>query len=135
MSKNAKEKYVRNGGNEIHEFMANVPLGKTKIKELFDEGAKLLGLNSADEFYPHSLRAMFITELANNPSVSTLEAQVSARHNNSSSTANYMTRDAVSETNKMAALGMIPNSIAANATTPSEANNMISRGEYFYFFL
>ena len=135
MSKNAKEKYVSNGGNQIHEFMANVPLGKTKIKELFDEGAKLLGLNSADEFYPHSLRAMFITELANNPSVSTLEAQVSARHNNSSSTANYMTRDAVSETNKMAALGMIPNSLVANATTPSEANNMISRGEYFYFFL
>ena len=134
LSKNAKERYVRNGGDAKHEFMANVPLGKTKIKELFDEGAKLLGLQSADDFYPHSLRAMFITELANDPSVSTRKAQVSARHNNSSSTANYMTRDAVSETNKLLALGMIPQSLNANAKESSEENNMVSRGEYFVYF-
>ena len=84
---------------------------------MFDDGAKLLGLSKPDDFYPHSLRAMFITDLANNPSVSAKEAQVSARHHSITSTANYMTRDGLSETNKFVALGMIsndlPNTIAA----------------------
>ena len=81
MSKKQKEKYARDGGCVNHEFQANVPLGKTKIAELFKKGAKLLGLEDPDDFYPHSLRAMFITSLANDFHLSAKEIMSSARHN------------------------------------------------------
>ena len=51
---------------------------------------------------------MFITDLANDPHVSTKEAQISSRHSNPNSTTNYQTRDGLSETNKYVALGIVP---------------------------
>ena len=106
MSKKQKAKYVRDGGCVNHEFQANVPLGKTKIAELFKKGAKLLGLEDPDDFYPHSLRAMFITSLANDPNLSAKELMCSARHNSIASSAAYMVADGESEANKFVALGM-----------------------------
>ena len=135
MCEKSKEKYVRNGGDKKHTFMPNIPLGKTKIKELFDDGAKILGLSKADDFFPHSLRAMFITDLANDPSVSTREAQISARHSSVHSTANYMTRDGLSETNKYMALGMMnQETLDANAAAPSNTKEDTTGGEIFDFF-
>ena len=121
MSNKSKERYVKNGGNKNHAFMPNIPLGKTKIKELFDDGAKILGLSKPNEFFAHSLCAMFITDLANNPHVSTKEAQISARHNNPKSTTNYMTRDGLSETNKYVALGMVTGEVLDKTPTPTTA--------------
>ena len=73
MTEKQKRKYVEDGGDPRHEFQANVHLGKSKIKQLFDEGAEILGLENPADFYPHSLCAMFITGLANNPNVSSKE--------------------------------------------------------------
>ena len=35
MTKKQKERYVKDGGDQKHEFQANVHLGKSKIAELF----------------------------------------------------------------------------------------------------
>ena len=106
MTEQQKKRYVEDGGDSKHEFQANVHLGKTKIKQLFDEGAEILGLENPEDFYPHSLRAMFITELANNPFVSTRELLSSARHASLTSSIAYQTRDGESESNKFKALGI-----------------------------
>ena len=138
MNKSSKERYVKNGGNPTHEFMPNIPLGKTKIKELFDDGAKILGLSKASEFFAHSLRAMFITDLANDPHVSTKEAQISSRHSNPNSTTNYQTRDGLSETNKYVALGILPaEGIEKTATgsASAAAPSSFEPGEFSFFFL
>ena len=136
MSDKSKERYVNNGGNINHAFIPNIPLGKTKIKELFDDGAKILGLSKASEFFAHSLRAMFITDLANDPHVSTKEAQISARHNNPASTTNYQTRDGLSETNKYVALGILPaEGIEKTATgsASAAAPSSFEPGEFSFF--
>ena len=106
MTQKQKKRYVDDGGDPKHEFQPHVCLGKTKIKELFEEGAKILGLDKPEDFHPHSLRAMFITDLANNPGVSKKEILRSARHASISSSLAYQTRDGVSESAKFAALGM-----------------------------
>ena len=138
MSEKSKERYVKNGGNENHALMPNIPLGKTKIKELFDDGAKILGLSKPNEFFAHSLCAMFITNLANDPHVSTKEAQISARHNNLNSTTNYQTRDGLSETNKYVALGIVPAEgieKTATRTAAAAAPSSFEPGELQFFFL
>ena len=108
MTAKQKKRYVDDGGDPLHEFQAHVHLGKQKIKELFVDGAEILGLDSPDDFYPHSLRAMFITDLANSPLVSDKEILCSARHASISSSVAYQTRDGVSESNKFAAIGVPP---------------------------
>ena len=45
--------------------MATMPLGKEYIKKLFKDGAAILGLKNAESFGAHSLRADFVTRLAN----------------------------------------------------------------------
>ena len=106
MTKKQKNRYVRDGGEKEHEFQANVHLGKTKIADLFKKGAQIIGLDDPDQFYPHSLRAMFITSLANDPSMNPQEIMQSARHAAFSSSASYVVSDGQSETNKFRALGM-----------------------------
>ena len=128
MSKKQKEKYVRDGGCANHEFQANVPLGKTKIAELFKKGAKLLGLEDPDDFYPHYLRAMFITSLANDPNLSAKEIMSSARHNSYASTASYMVADGESETHKFKALGM---KLPPGKKSKHNHSGVDENGEYF----
>ena len=73
---------------------------------MFKKGAKLLGIDNPDDFYPHSLRAMFITSLANNPGLSMKEILSSARHKSVTSSVAYMVSDGSSESAKFGALGM-----------------------------
>ena len=91
MTPKQKKSYVADGGDPQHEFQPHVCLGKTKIKELFEDGAKILGLDKPEDFYPHSLRAMFITDLANDPNVSNKELLSSACHASISSSIAYQT--------------------------------------------
>ena len=78
---------------------------------------------------------MFITDLANNPHVSNIEAQTSARHRSLSATTNYMTRDGLSETNKYVALGMVRKELIeaeAEAAAPSDAKEDTFGGELLF---
>ena len=89
-------------------------------------------------FFPHSLCSMFITNLANNPHVSNIEAQTSARHSSLSATTNYMTRDGLSETNKYVALGMVTKEAietGAEAVLPSDAREDTFGGELQFSIL
>ena len=106
MDEKARANYVRAGGDPQVCFYASCPMGKATISKLFKDGAAILGLKDPEDFYPHSLRAMFITQLANNENVNLEELMRSARHKSASSSANYMQRSGLSETNKFRALGM-----------------------------
>ena len=100
-----KARYVSDSGDEKHKFQANVHLGKSKIAQLFKKGAQILGLEEADQFYPHSLRAMFITSLANS-GLNADEIMASARHTAFASSAAYIVSDGQSENENFKALGM-----------------------------
>ena len=88
-------------------YFAKMPLGKHTILELFKRGAAILGLAKPDDFYPHSLRSVFITELANDDGVNSVEVMNSARHACAESSAAYQCRSGTSESKKFAALGMV----------------------------
>ena len=134
MSAQAKKKYVEASGDRKHEFMPNTHLGKGKIKELFEDGARILGLECADHFHPHSLRAMMITDLANNPSVSLSKTVTSARHSNLTSSLNYQHRDGESEAAKFAALGMAAAS-ASDGVAEKPLKDETSEGLLFGCFV
>ena len=51
MPQKGKQQYVRGDGNKNHAFMPNVPLGKTKIKQLFEDEAKILRLSKPYDFF------------------------------------------------------------------------------------
>ena len=89
-------------------FYPQCPMGKNTINATFKEGAKILGLPNWETFSPHSLRAYFITRLANGKGVSDRERMDSSRHNSLGASAIYQERDSASETNKFAALGIVP---------------------------
>ena len=74
---------------------------------MFKEGARILGLKNPNDFYPHCLRAEFITRLANDGSVNDEERMRSARHSTVQASAAYQNRSSVSEMNKLTALGII----------------------------
>ena len=116
MNENSKRLYQSNGGNKRVEYYNNMPLGKATIHSLFITGAHILGLRNPTEFYPHSLRAVFITRLANDSGVSAKEIMVSARHRSAESSAAYQTTSRVSEANKFAALGMTRRTERTTAT-------------------
>ena len=89
-------------------FHPNMPLGKHMISGMFKEAAKILGLPNPEKFTPHSLRAFFITRLANGNGVSDQERMDSSRHDSVGASAIYQERNVHSETNKFAALGLKP---------------------------
>ena len=89
-------------------FYGNSPIGKNGISKLFKDGAKILGLPNAENFCAHSLRAYFITKLANGPGVSDTKRMASARHDSLGASAIYQERNGISESNKFAALGIPP---------------------------
>ena len=83
-------------------FFANKPCGVNSIRQLFREGAKLLGLEEG--FRPHSLRGACITKMVNSPDVSLAECMSVARHNSASASKNYQRVDGISEGNRLRAL-------------------------------
>ena len=97
-----------NSGGVCPVFYSSMPLGKNMIYELFKEGAAILGLPNHQSFSAHSLRAMFVTKLANGKGVSDQERMSSSRHNSTAASVIYQERNSESETNKYAALGIMP---------------------------
>jgi hypothetical protein len=96
--------YDRSDGKILKNiFHARKPLGMNKIRELFTEGAAILGLPS--NFLPHSLRALCITRLVNDSAVSLSETMEVARHSSVAASKDYMVVDGVSAFNRMKALG------------------------------
>ena len=110
------------------EFFDKRPLGENMIRNLFKEGARILGL--PEDFRPHSLRGACITKLVNSPGVSLAEAMNHARHNSASASRNYQRTDAVSESQRFRALGMIPSSSSSSSfpsfPTGGNGNQVIS---------
>lgn len=92
------------GAFEGQIFYRNKPLGVNTVRRLMKEGAKKLGIKA--NFLPHSLRALCITKLVNNKAVSTAEMMKVARHNSVAASVTYQEVDAVSEHNRMLALGV-----------------------------
>jgi len=86
-------------------FYPNNPLGKNTVLKLFKSGAKLQGLSNPDSFSPHSLRAYFVTRLANDSGVSIQECMTASRHSSVAASAIYQERDMNSECNMFTALG------------------------------
>ena len=60
--------------------MRNSPLGKNKITHRMRKVATVLNMKNPEKFRPHLLRAMMVTVLVNDASVSTEEAMVVSRH-------------------------------------------------------
>lgn len=91
------------GGSLQYIFHARKPLGMNKIRELFTEGAAILGLPK--KFLPHSLRALCITRMVNDNGVSLSETMEVARHSSVAASKDYMVVNGVSAFNRMKALG------------------------------
>lgn len=104
----ASEEYInsnyRRHGNMTSVFYANSPLGLNKIKELMAMGAAILGISK--NFRAHSLRAVGVTKLANDSSISDAERCRAARHSSVSANKAYQVTDGISEANRLRALGI-----------------------------
>jgi hypothetical protein len=85
-------------------FYANSPLGLNKIKELMAMGAAILGISK--NFRAHSLRAVGVTKLANDSSISDAELCRTACHASVSANKAYQVIDGISEANCLWALGV-----------------------------
>jgi hypothetical protein len=84
-------------------YYENLKLGAHSISKLFKEGAGILGILSED-FCPHSLRALFITTMVNDGSVSNKESMRAARHTSIKAHLDYMETGQVSEGNRIQCL-------------------------------
>ena len=100
-------------------FMFNKPLGPKSVTSLFKKGASILGL--PENFRPHSLRAAFITKMANDPSVSISETMLAAHHNSVAASANYQRADGYSEINRLRAIGAVAAVPATTSTKTTKA--------------
>ena len=77
-------------------YYSSCKLGHHAIATLFREGAEILGILS-DDFCPHSLRALFITNMVNDGSVSNKESMMAARHTSVKAHLDYQETGKVSE--------------------------------------
>ena len=73
---------------------------------MFKAGAVILGLPNPEMFSPHSLRAYFVTSLANDSGVSDQERMTASRHSSVAASAIYQVRNSTSEVNRFSALGI-----------------------------
>ena len=90
--------------DDIPIYNLNKPIGENKLRSMFKEGAKKLGL--PETFKAHSLRALCITNLVNDGGVSIAETMAVARHSSVSASATYQCTNGFSEKNRMKALGL-----------------------------
>ena len=100
--------HVRNTPGKFHGqfFYPNSPLGRNTILKVFKAGAVILGLPNPETFSPHSLRAYFVTSLANDSGVSDQERMTASRHSSVAASAIYQVRNNTSEVNRFSALGI-----------------------------
>jgi hypothetical protein len=107
--KPASEAYInstyRCHGNNSSIFYPNTPLGINKITALMVEGARILGIPH-NNFRPHALRAVGITNLANNSSISDAERCRAACHSTVNTNRVYQTVDGHSKANRLIVLGV-----------------------------
>lgn len=101
-----KELRENSGPYQGKYFYPNNPLGRNTVLKVFKSGALILGLSNPDKFSPHSLRAYFVTRLANDSGVSTKECMTASRHSSVAASATYQERNADSEFNRFHALGI-----------------------------
>ena len=105
-------------------FYGKRPLGVNKIRSLMQEGARILGLPTT--FKPHSLRALCITRLSNDESVSLAETMSIARHSSVSASKTYQTLNGHSEHNRLRALGVPVEKLVVQASprpTPEDSKS------------
>ena len=91
-------------------FCTNAYIGKGKIRERFQFAFKLFGISNWETIRPNALRSVFITKLANDPSINIEETMAAARHNSVAASAVYHERSLMSEGNRI------------NCLLPSEKN-------------
>ena len=91
-------------------FCTNAYIGKAKIRERFQFAFKLFGISNWETICPNALRSVFITKLANDPSINIEETMAAARHNSVAASVVYQERSLVSEGNRI------------NCLLPSEKN-------------
>jgi hypothetical protein len=99
------EANFRRHGNLTSIFYPNTPLGMNKLKDIMVQGAKILGIKP--NFKPHALRAVGVTKLANDSSISDAERCRAARHSTVNASKCYQTVDGRSEANRLKALGVV----------------------------
>ena len=73
---------------------------------MFKAGAVILGLPNPEMFSPHSLRAYFVTSLANDSGVSDQERMSASRHSSVAASAIYQCRSSISNVKRFSTLGM-----------------------------
>jgi hypothetical protein len=98
------ESNFRRHGHLTSMFYANTPLGINKLKDLMAQGAKIMGI--PPNFRLHALRAVGVTKLANDSSISDAERCRAARHTTVNASRAYQTVDGRSEANRLKALGV-----------------------------
>ena len=81
------------------------PLGVNTIAVMLKEACAKVGLDEKNT--GHGLRGIYISTLANNPSVNIEECLVSARHSSVSAQRPYIRRNETSECVKFDALGVL----------------------------
>ena len=83
------------------------PLGKHAITKLAKDAAVILNLSNPQKFRLHSLRAHFISTLANDGRVSLAECMHASRHRSAASSAVYQQTSETSEASRMYALNIV----------------------------
>ena len=98
----------------------NLKLGPNKIVELFKECAARLGILS-DDFCPHTLRALFITNMVNDGSVSNKESMAADRHLDVKAHLGYQEAGEVSEGNRITCILNVQPDRKRTMTTPKKS--------------
>ena len=101
-------------------FYPHQPLGKDKILQLFRKGAKIMGIANPEEFMPHTLRHMLMTQVANDPNLSLRECMLTLRHESAAATLNYQHRTIESEENRLMCMGFVPPSDDKKTSTENQ---------------
>ena len=86
-------------------YLPNQLLGKNTIVHYFKLGAEKLGLLEPPKFRPHSLRAVFVQKLVNDPKVSVKESMIASRQKSVSAQLTYTASNHATEAGKLGALG------------------------------
>lgn len=100
-----QSKHFADGGFPGVSYAPKLLLEKNTIASYFKQGAEKLGLSEPEKFGPHSLRAVFIQRLVNDPNVSQKESMIASRHHSVSAQLTYTASNNSTEVGKLAALG------------------------------
>ena len=91
-------------GHDI--FNKDKPIGENTVRSILKRGGIILDL--PENFLPHSLRSVCISNLVNDGSVSIVETMAVARHCSVGASAPYQSSNGHSELNRLKALGIAP---------------------------